>query len=345
MGRGARAAIAMKRLALIFSRLLWFIPTLIGLIALVFTISHIIPADPVRAIAGEQATAEQIALLRTKLGFDQPLWVQFVTYLGKVATGDLGMSLFSQRPIVEDLMTRLPATLELGIGAVLLAVLIGVPLGVISAVYRNTLLDHAVRVISVSGLAIASFWLAMELQLLFSMRLSWTPLSGRLSGFPPEGRSGFLVVDALLAADWEALDDVLRHLALPTLTLCLPAAAQLVRLTRAGVLEVINSNHVLYQRAMGFPARTIIWKYVLRAAMTATITQIGLIFGVYVLAGAIVVETVFDWPGIGLFAVNSILRSDYNGIIGFTIWAGMIFIVVNLIVDLLHTFVDPRIVR
>jgi peptide/nickel transport system permease protein len=335
----------MKRIAIILSRLLWFIPTLLGLIALVFSISHIIPADPVRVIAGDQATAEQIDALRTKLGLDRPLWEQFLSYLARVAQGDLGMSLFSQRPIVEDLMARLPATLELGISAVLLAVSVGVPLGVVSAVYRNSPLDHVVRVVSVSGLAIASFWLAMELQLLFSMKLAWTPLSGRIDGFPPEPRSGFMTIDAIMDRDWEALESALRHLALPTLTLALPAAAQLVRLTRAGVLEVINSNHVLYQRAMGFPARTIVWKYVLRAAMTATVTQIGLIFGVYVLAGAIVVETVFDWPGIGLFAVNSILRSDYNGIVGFTIWAGLIFIVVNLVVDLVHSFIDPRIVR
>jgi peptide/nickel transport system permease protein len=335
----------MKRIAIVLSRLVWFIPTLIGLIALVFTISHIIPADPVRVIAGEQATAEQIEALRTKLGFDRPLWEQFLTYLAKVAQGDLGISLFSQRPITEDLMTRLPATLELGISAVLLAVAVGVPLGVISAVYRNSPLDHVVRIVSVSGLAIASFWLAMELQLLFSMKLAWTPLSGRIAGFPPEPRSGFMTIDAAMDRDWEALASALRHLALPTVTLALPAAAQLVRLTRAGVLEVINSNHVLYQRAMGYPSRVIVWKYVLRAAMTATVTQIGLIFGVYVLAGAIVVETVFDWPGIGLFAVNSILRSDYNGIVGFTIWAGLIFIVVNLVVDLVHSFIDPRIVR
>jgi peptide/nickel transport system permease protein len=335
----------MKRLAIIFSRLIWLVPTLLGLIALVFTISHVIPADPVRVIAGEQATAEQIAALRTKLGFDRPLWEQFLAYIGKVAQGDLGMSLFSQRPITEDLMARLPATLELGIAAVFLAVFVGVPLGVVSALFRNSPLDHAVRVVSVSGLAIASFWLAMELQLLFSMKLAWTPLSGRIDGFPPEPRSGFMTIDAIADRDWEALFSALRHLALPTLTLALPAAAQLVRLTRAGVLEVINSNHVLYQRAMGYPERVIVWKYVLRAAMTATVTQIGLIFGVYVLAGAIVVETVFDWPGIGLFAVNSILRSDYNGIVGFTIWAGLIFILVNLIVDLVHSFVDPRIVR
>lgn len=335
----------MKRIAIILSRLVWFVPTLLGLIALVFSISHVIPADPVRVIAGEQATAEQIEALRTKLGLDRPLWEQFINYLGKVVQGDLGMSLFSQRPITEDLMSRLPATLELGISAVLLAVAVGVPLGVISAVYRNSPLDHVVRVVSVSGLAIASFWLAMELQLLFSMKLAWAPLSGRIDGFPPEPRSGFMTIDAAMDRDWEALASALRHLALPTITLALPAAAQLVRLTRAGVLEVINSNHVLYQRAMGYPSRTIIWKYVLRAAMTATVTQIGLIFGVYVLAGAIVVETVFDWPGIGLFAVNSILRSDYNGIVGFTIWAGVIFIVVNLVVDLLHTFIDPRIVR
>ncbi|MBM3522143.1 MAG: ABC transporter permease [Alphaproteobacteria bacterium] len=334
----------MKRLAIVASRLGWMIPTLFGLMALVFTISHIIPADPVRALAGDQATAEQLAALRIKLGYDRPLWEQFLRYVAKVLTGDMGMSLFSQRPIVEDLTARLPATLELTFGAILVAVTISIPLGVICALHRNSWIDHTMRVISVAGAAMASFWLAMELQFLFSMRLGWTPLSGRLSGFAPDTWSGFLIVDAVLMRDWEALGDALRHMALPVTTLALPAAAQLVRFTRAGVLEVINSNHVLYQRAMGYPSRTIVWKYVLRAAMTSTVTQIGLIFG-FLLAGAIVVETVFDWPGIGLFAVNSILRSDYNAIIGFTLWAGAVFVVVNLIVDLVHTFIDPRIVR
>jgi peptide/nickel transport system permease protein len=334
----------MKRLQIVVSRLLWFVPTIVGLIALIFVISRVIPADPVRVLAGDQATAEQIAALRTKLGYDRPLPQQFVSYLGDVATGNFGMSLFSQRPIAEDLASRLPATLELTLSAVLLAILIGVPLGVVSALRRNSLLDHVLRVVTVSGLAIASFWLATELQLLFSMKLGWTPLSGRLSGFAPESWSGFLLVDSILAGDGEALADTLVHLALPALTLALPAAATLVRFTRAGVLDVINSNHVLYQRAMGFPAWAITWKYVLRAAMTSTVTQIGLIFGV-LLAGAVVVEAVFDWPGIGLYAVKSILQSDYNAIVGFTIWAGTVFIAVNLLVDLVHTFVDPRIVR
>jgi peptide/nickel transport system permease protein len=334
----------MKRLAIVVTRLGWMVPTLFGLLALVFAISHVIPADPVRAIAGEQATAEQLAALRIKLGYDRPIWEQFLNYLGKVLTGDLGMSVFTQRPISEDLFSRLPATLELTFAAIFLSVLIAIPLGVLCALYRNSWIDHAMRIVTVAGAAIASFWLAMELQFLFSMRLGWTPLSGRLSGFAPDSWSGFLIADSILARDWEALGDTLRHLALPMLTLALPAAAQLVRFTRAGVLEVINSNHVLYQRAMGFPSRVIIWKYVLRAAMTSTVTQIGLIFG-FLLAGAIVVETVFDWPGIGSFAVNSILRSDYNAIIGFTLWAGTVFVVVNLVVDLVHSFIDPRIVR
>ncbi len=334
----------MKRLQIIVGRLFWFVPTIVGLIALIFVISRVIPADPVRVLAGDQATAEQIAALRTKLGYDRPMLEQFFSYLGDVATGNFGMSLFSQRPIVEDLASRLPATLELTLSAVLLAVLLGVPLGVVSALRRNSLLDHALRIVTVSGLAIASFWLATELQLLFSMRLGWTPLSGRLSGFAPESWSGFLLIDSILAGDREALVDTLAHLALPTLTLALPAAATLVRFTRAGVLDVITSNHVLYQRAMGYPPRAIVWKYVLRAAMTSTVTQIGLIFGV-LLAGAVVVEAVFDWPGIGLYAVKSILQSDYNAIVGFTIWAGTVFIAVNLLVDLIHTFVDPRTVR
>jgi peptide/nickel transport system permease protein len=211
----------------------------------------------------------------------------------------------------------------------------------LSALWRNSLLDHALRVLTVSGLAIASFWLGIMLQLLFAMRLGWTPLNGRLSGFPPPGLTGLLLVDAVLTWDWAAFGNALAHLALPAATLAFPALATLVRFTRAGVLDVMQSNFVLYERAMGLPRSVIAWKYILRNALTSTVTQMGLLFGI-LLAGAVVTEAVFDWPGIGTYAVNSIVRSDYNAVMGFTVWAGAIFIVVNLLVDVTHTLIDPR---
>jgi peptide/nickel transport system permease protein len=173
------------------------------------------------------------------------------------------------------------------------------------------------------------------------MKLGWTPLQARVDGWGPDPVTGFFIIDAVLMGDMDVLRNVLSHLVLPVLTLSFPAMATIVRFTRAGVINAINSNYVLYERAMGLPERVVVWKYVLRNALIGTVTQIGLIFGI-LLAGAVVVESVFDWPGLGLYAVNSILRSDYNGIMGFTLVTGAIFIVVNLVVDIMHGIIDPR---
>ncbi|MFC4667993.1 ABC transporter permease [Seohaeicola nanhaiensis] len=331
----------MRRLEIILSRLVWFIPTLFGLVFVVFFISNVIPTDPARIIAGENATESQVVALRAEMGLDQPLHIQFGRYVADLATGDLGKSLYTQRAISDDLLHRLPATLELTIAAMIIAIGLGVPLGVISAVKRNSLIDQVLRLLSVSGLAVASFWLAMELQMYFSTRLGWTPLNGRIAGWGPEDITGFYVLDSVLTGDWASLWDAMHHMLLPAITLALPAAATLVRFTRAGVLEVINSNFVLYERAMGMPSAVIIWKYVLRNALISTVTQIGLIFGT-LFAGAVVVEAVFDWPGLGTYAVQSILQSDTRAILGFSIIVGVVFIGVNLLVDILHTFIDPR---
>jgi ABC-type dipeptide/oligopeptide/nickel transport system permease component len=331
----------MRLLALALHRLLWFLPTLLGLLVVTFVISRVVPSDPVALVAGETATPAQVEALRHQLGYDRPLPAQFVDYVARLARGDMGVSLFTRRPILDDLAHRLPATIELTVVAMLVSVLVGIPLGVLSALWRNSLLDHALRVLTVSGLAIAGFWLGIMLQLLFSMRLGWTPLNGRLPGYPPSNLTGLYLVDAALTWDWATFGAALRHLALPATTLAFPALATLVRFTRAGVLDVMQSNFVLYERAMGLPRPLIVWKYILRSALTSTVTQIGLLFGI-LLAGAVVTEAVFDWPGIGTYAVSSIVRSDYNAIMGFTVWAGVIFIVVNLLVDLAHTLVDPR---
>src|SRR6266850_7882986 len=330
----------MRLLALALRRLMWFVPTLLGLLAVTFVISRVVPADPVGLVAGETATPAQVAALRRELGFDRPLPVQFVDYVARLVRGDMGQSLYTRRPIAADLAHRLPATIELTVVAMVVSVVVGIPLGVLSALWRNSLLDHALRVVTVSGLAIASFWLGIMLQLLFAMRLGWTPLNGRLQGFPPQSITGFYLLDAAITNDWPTFGSALVHLALPAATLAFPALATLVRFTRAGVLDVMQSNFVLYERAMGLPRSVIVWKYMLRSALTSTVTQIGLLFGI-LLAGAVVTEAVFDWPGIGTYAVNSILRSDYNAV-GASLMVG---VPVGLVAGYYHGWLSDALMR
>jgi peptide/nickel transport system permease protein len=331
----------MRIVALVLKRLAWLAPTLAGLVAVVFFISRVIPADPVALLAGETASRAQIELLRQKLGLDQPLIVQLAQYYKQLLSGDLGTSLFTTRPVWEDLSARLPATIELTVAAMLVSVVLGIPLGVVAALNRNNFVDHLLRVVTVAGLAVASFWLALLLQLLFAMDLRWLPLQARITGFPPPAITGFYVIDALIEGNFTRLGNVLAHLTLPALTLAFPALATVVRFTRAGVLETLQRSFVIYQRAMGIPAGLIVWKYVLRNSLISTVTQIGLLFGI-LLAGAVVIETVFQWPGIGAYAFEAILQSDYPGVMGFTLYAGFVFGIVNLIVDVGHAVLDPR---
>ena len=331
----------MRILALIGKRLLWFVPTAAGLIAVVFFISRVIPSDPAALLAGETASREAIEALRVKLGLDRPLLLQLFDYYRQLLKGDLGTSLFTTRPVSEDLLARLPATIELTLAAMLIAILVGIPLGVVSATRRNSLLDHGVRIATVAGLAMASFWLALILQLVFAMDLGWLPLQGRIAGFPPPAVTGFMTLDALIAGRFDRLASAIAHLMLPAVTLAVPALATVVRFTRAGVLDSLEKPFVTYQDAIGIPGALIVWKYVLRNALTSTITQIGLLFGI-LLAGAVVIETVFQWPGIGTYAFEAILHSDYAAVMGFTVYAGGIFMVANLLVDIAHAGIDPR---
>ena len=331
----------MRELVLTLNRLLWLVPTLLGLLAIIFTISHLIPADPIAFIAGDNASAEQIAALKAKFGVDKPIPVQLWNYVIGVAQGDFGVSLYTQRPIADDLVSRLPATLELAFVSILLSAVIGIPLGVLAAVDRNSWLDHVLRIFTVSGLAIAAFWLAILFQLLFAMELGVTPLQGRIDGWGPDPVTGFFLIDSAWTGDWEAFRSAAHHMVLPAVTLSFPAMATVMRFTRAGVLDAINSNYVDYQNAMGVPRRVVVWRYVLRNALIGTVTQLGLIFG-NLIANAVVVEAMFDWPGLGLYAVNSILQSDYNAIMGFTLVMGAVFIIANLLVDISHGLIDPR---
>ncbi len=316
-------------------------PTLVGLVILVFLISNIVPADPAGLAAGPFADKEQIEKIRQKYGFDRPLHVQLWIYLKRLAKGDLGESLYTQRPISWEVLHRFPATLELTLVALIVSVILGIPIGIFSAVRRNAWIDHVLRAITIAGLAIAAFWLGIELQLIFGYHLDLFPISGRITGPRPEHITGLYILDSILTLNGKALWSSLVHISLPAATLVFTAFATLVRFTRAGVINALNSDYVLYERAMGMSRKTLIYKYVLRNAVTSTITQIGLLFG-FLLAGSVVIERVFSWPGMGSFAVESILMMDYAAVLGVALWTGLAYTIGNLIVDIILTFVDPR---
>jgi len=325
-------------------RILLVVPALLGLLVLTFFLVRVVPADPSAALAGENATVEQIEAIREQYGFDEPLITQFFIYVGQVARGDLGISVYTNRSVVADIAFRLPATLELNFAALLLAAGLGIPLGLIAAIAHNTVLDHVLRFFTVGGLAIASFWLAIMLQMLFSMQLDWLPLRGRLgvaTDLPP-GYTGFYLIDSLLGGRPDIFLDALRHIALPAITLSFGAMATITRFTRSGVLDTLQRDFVLYETAVGYPRWIIMGVYVLRNSLVATVTQIGLLFGVLI-GGGVVVEAIFDWPGIGTYAVQAIFNSDYKAILAVTLLIGIVYAIVNIIVDLVHALLDPRV--
>ena len=327
-------------------RLLLTAPVLLGLLLLVFVLTRIVPVDPAAVLAGETATVQQVAQLRTELGLDRPLPVQFWLYLQQVATGDFGTSLYTHRPVALDLGLRLPATLELALATMLLAIAAGVPLGMVAAVHRNGWLDQALRVFTITGLAVASFWIAIVFQLVFSLQLEWLPLRGRMADTvsPPDFVTGLYVVDYLLAGRVREAVTALSHLALPALTLALPAIATIARFTRSSAIETLQRDFVLWERAVGYPRGVLVWKYVLRSSLSATVTQIGLLFGLF-LSGSVVVEAVYGWPGLGDYLYNAVILSDYQPVMATTLLVGLIYAVVNILVDIAQAWLDPRLAR
>jgi peptide/nickel transport system permease protein len=319
---------------------------LFGLLCLTFAISHVVPGDPARLAAGPDANPAMIETIRVKYGLDQPLGVQFARYLGGLAAGDLGESLRSRNAVRDDLARYFPNTFELVTLALLLAVALGVPLGMLSAAYKDRWIDHGARVVSVSAVALPAFWLGLMLQLLLALYLGWLPLGGRLglTATLPEPITRLLLVDALLRGEWRTLGDALRHAVLPVVTLAVPALASIVRVNRAEMLEALQQDYIMTARAQGFSGYRVATRYALRNAMIPTLTMIGLRYG-WMLGGTVLVETVFDWPGIGLYAVNAAVSSDFQPIMGVTLLIGLNFMLVNLLVDLAYGWIDPRIRR
>ena len=316
---------------------------LFGLICITFTISNIAPSDPAALAAGPDATRDMVATIRREYGLDRPLPEQFIRYVTNVVQGDLGRSIVSTRPVTQDLARFFPATLELVVLSMLLGVGLGVPLGMMSAVLKNTAPDHLTRFAAVSLVALPAFWFGILLQLFFAVWLEWLPTSGRLevATAPPPFVTGLYLLDSLFAGQFNTFSQALAHAALPALVLSFPCLASILRVNRAEMIEVLSADYITAARAHGIARLRVICVHALRNAMLPTLAMIGLRWG-WMLGSTVLVETVFDWPGIGLYAVSSAISGDFKPVMGVTLLIGLNFMVINLIVDLLYGVLDPR---
>jgi peptide/nickel transport system permease protein len=317
---------------------------LLGVSVLTFFIAHIVPADPVLAALGQHAREDQIQAYRRAYGLDRPVVVQYLVYMGRLVRGDFGVSIRTRRPVADDLQEFLPATIELGGAAWLVALALGLPAGILSAIFKDRIFDHLSRIAALIGASMPVFWLGLLLLGYFYFRLRWFPGPGRLdiTLSPPPERTGLLLVDALLAHDGTAFVNGLRHLILPAVTLGLFSTAVVARMTRSAMLEVLFQDYVRTAKAKGLPALRVLLVHAFRNAMIPTLTIIGISFG-SLLSGAVLTETVFAWPGLGRYATASAISLDFPAVMGVTIVAAVVYSIINLMVDLLYVRLDPRV--
>jgi peptide/nickel transport system permease protein len=320
---------------------------LFALTVVTFVLTRMIPTNPAALYVGPQARPEEIERARIALGLDQPLPVQYWKYLSKLVTGDWGTSIATKRPVLSEMADRLPATLDLVLAAILLATLVGVILGVLSARYPGGILDAGVRVLSIGGVSMPAFWLGLLLQVIFVGRLHWLPATGRLDtalsfSNPLDSVTGLALVDSVLTGNFAVFTDAAKHLVLPALTLAAYPTGLIARMTRASMLETLGQDYVLAARAYGLRERRVLWQLALKNAVAPTLSVLGLSLA-YALTGTFFVEIVFNWPGIGLFATNSLLSVDYPVIMGITLLGATGYLLINLAVDLVQARLDPRI--
>lgn len=331
-------------LRFILRRLLLLIPVIVGLTVIMFAIARLLPGDPVALAAGPNATKAEIAALAAEYGLDKPIWVQYATYVSGLTHGNLGTSLLTRRPVAADIAAYLPATLELVLAAMFIAVAVGIPLGLVTAIWRNRWPDYLAQVGAIGAISMPRFFLGLLLQLCFAMWLMWLPLGGRLPivVIPPPSVTGFLTVDSLLAGNWTTFTTALRHLTLPAIAMSLSPLATIMRMMRSSTIEVMQQDYVTTARALGLPSTKIVTKYIARNAVSATLTVIGLYFG-WLLGGTVLVETVFDWPGLGLYATKAIISQDMMPVIGVALVIGLLFVVANLVIDVLYGVINPKV--
>ncbi len=320
------------------------IPTFLGITLLVFSLIHMIPGDAVEAMSGERGMEPaRYARLLHEFGLDRPLYVQYADYVGNVVRGNLGASITTHEPVLTEFATLFPATLELAACAIVIALVIGLPAGMLAALKRNTFLDYSVMGVSLTGYSMPIFWWALLLILLFSVTLGWTPVSGRIDilyDLPPV--TGFMLIDSLLSGEDGAFRSAASHLVLPAIALGTIPLAVIARMTRSSMLEVLREDYVRTARAKGLSRMRVIGVHAFRNALIPVVTVIGLQVGT-LLAGAILTETIFSWPGIGKWLVEAIHRRDYPVVQGGILLSATIIILVNLIVDVLYGVINPRI--
>jgi len=333
-------------LTYIAQRLLLMVGILLGVLTIAFVLGRVLPNSPATLILGDRPTAEQVAKAEEELGLNKPLLVQYALYMGQIAKGNFGDSLRTHQPVLVEIRNRMGATIELTTLAIVIVVIVGVPLGVLSAVRQNSWLDNIVRAGAVGGVAIPAFILAMVLQIVFYGQLSWLPIQGRMDSdilldVPFSRVTGLFLVDTLLAGEWGAFKSAASHIILPTLTLSIVTLATVTRITRNMMVEVLGEEFIRTAFAYGIPSRRIYFRYALKATLIPMLTVIGLTYG-YLLGGAVVVEFVFDWPGLGGFLVFSIVQNDFPAVLGTTLFLSGAYLTINLLVDLLYFAVDPR---
>jgi peptide/nickel transport system permease protein len=325
-------------------RLLLMLLVIIGMSVITFSLSRVVPGNPARLLAGPHARQEQVDALAERYHLTGPIPEQYLIYMSGLLHGDLGLSVTTRRPVAEDLAQFLPATIELTMTAFLLTVLIGLPVGIASAASRGKVFDHASRVVSIAGVSLPIFWLGLVLQVLFYKHLGLLPIGGRLGtlDIAPDRVTGFYLVDSLLAGDLELFRSSLLHLILPAVTLAAGSVAVVTRMMRASILETMGADFIRTARAKGLTEPSLLRRHVVRNAFIPTLTVLGLQVG-YLLAGNFLVESVFNWPGIGLYAIDAISNLDYAAIMGVTLVVSVVYISVNLAVDILYVLLDPRI--
>ena len=327
----------------IVKRLAMLVPVMLGVSIIAFSLIHLAPGDPARTMLGERATQEQLNEIREKYGLDKPLYVQYGIWLNGVLHGDLGRSITTHEEVAKEIGDRFPNTMELAIAAMIFAIIVGVFAGIISATKQYSITDYTCMGVALFGISMPVFWLGIMLMMIFGVFLGWLPIGGRIDLLIPFQRvTGFMVFDSIITGNFPALISVLRHLILPAIALGTIPMAMIARVSRSSMLEVLRQDFIRTERAKGLSERMVIYKHAVRNAMVPVVTVIGLNFGL-LLAGAILTETVFSWPGIGRLVVNAVYERDYPLVVGCILVFAIVFVIVNLITDILYTRIDPRI--